>query len=123
MSIHRVSPFASKAATVFVLLGVDVVLSAATAESRAEASSPTTVSTKVREYQGAPQATRGAESCRVIDRPKHKVVRCDCPNDPIAGVSSVDAAAMLSLAFGRPTCRAPASARQSAPAERTAEKR
>ena len=122
MSIHHVSPFATKAATVLVLLGVDVVLSAATAESRPEASSPTTISTNVSESQSGLQAGRGAGLCRVTDRPKHKVVRCDCPNDPIAGVSSVDAAAMLSLVFGRPTCRAPASARQSAPAERTARK-
>ena len=117
MSIHRVSPFATKAATVLVLLGVDVVLSAATAESRAEASSSTTVSTNVSEYQRSSQARRGAGSCRVIDRPKHKIVRCDCPNDPIATLSSVDAAAMLRLVFGTPTCRASASARQSAPAE------
>ena len=121
MSIHRVSPFASKAATVLLLLGVDVGLSVATAESRAEAPSPTTVSTNVSEHQ-ASQAKRGAGSCRVIDRPKHKIVRCDCPNDPIASVSSVDAAAMLGLVLGRPTCGAPASARQSQPAERTAKK-
>lgn len=113
MSIHRVSPLASKAATALVLLGVEVVLSAATAESRVEA---TTVSINVSESQRGLQAGRRIGACHVIDRPKHKIVRCDCPNDPIAGVGSVDAAAMLSLVFGRPTCLAQGSARQSAPA-------
>lgn len=117
MSIHRVSPFASKAATVLVVLGVDVMLSAAAAASDAQASSSSTVSTNVSESQKGLQARGGSGSCRVIDRPKHRIVRCDCPNDPVAGVGSVDVAAMLRLIVGSPKCRASASARQSAPTE------
>ncbi len=109
MSIHRVSPFATKAATVLVLLGADVTLSAATAESGAQ---QTTVVTNVGESHGGSHAKRAARSCRVIDRPKHRIVHCDCSGDPLAGVSSVDGAAILRLFVGSRMCRAPMAARQ-----------
>lgn len=112
MSIHRVSPFASKAATVLVLLSMDVMLGAAAAEPAAQASTSTTVSTNGGASQSGAQRRRAAGACRVIDRPKHKIVRCDCSGDPLAGVSSVDAAAILRLFVGNPRCRAPVAARQ-----------
>ena len=112
MSIHRVSPFAAKAATVLVLLGADVALSSATAEPGAQALPQTAVATNVAESYGRSHAQRAARSCRIIDRPKHRIIRCDCSGDPLAGVSSVDAAAILRLFVGNPTCRAPMAARQ-----------
>lgn len=111
MSIHRVLPFASKAATALVLLSIDVMLGAAAAESVAQASTSTTVSTNVGASQSGVQRGRAAGACRVIDRPKHKIVHCDCSGDPLAGVSSVDAAAILRLFVGNPTCRSPVAAR------------
>lgn len=112
MSIHRVSPFASKAATVLVLLGANLALSAATAESSAQASPQTTVATNIGESRGGSHAQRVARSCRIIDRPKHRIIRCDCSGDPLAGVSSVDGAAILRLFVGNPRCRAPLVARE-----------
>ena len=108
MSIHRVSPFAIKAATIVVILGVDVMLSAAAAESGAQALPSSTVSTNIGESQSGSRAVRPAGSCRVISRPKHKIVDCDC-SDPLAGVASVDVAAVLRLIVGNPGCRASAS--------------
>jgi len=105
MSIHRIAPFASTAAIVIVLLCLDVMPSAASAESGAQASSSTIISTEASESQRATQARRGAGACRVTDRSKHRIVHCDCPSDPIASVGSVDAAAMLRLVFGTPMCR------------------
>ena len=110
MSIHRVSPFAIKAATVVVVLGVDVMLSAAAAESGAQAPPSSTVSTNIGESQSGSRAGRAAGSCRVISRPKHTIVHCDC-SDPFIGVASVDVGAMLRLIVGNPRCRSPVSAR------------
>ena len=112
MSIHRVSPLASKAALVFVLLGADVTVSGATAQSGAPLSSDAAVSTKVGESHSGVQRERAAASCRVIDRPKHNIVYCDCSSDPLAGVGSVDVAAILRLFVGSPRCRTPVAARQ-----------
>ena len=112
MSIHRVSPFASKATAVLVLLGADVALSAATAEADAQPLPQTTVATNVGESHSGSHAKRAARSCRVIDRPKHRIVHCECSGDPLAGVSSVDGAAILKLFVGNPRCRAPVAARQ-----------
>lgn len=111
MSIHRVSPFAGKAATVLVLLSIDVMLGVAVAESEAQVSAAATVSTDVGASSSGAQRTRAAGACRVIDRPKHKIVHCACSGDPLAGVSSVDAAAILRLFVGNPRCRAPVAAR------------
>lgn len=110
MSIHRVSPFASKAASVLVLLSIDVMLGAAAAESPVQAAPSTTVN--VSESQGGAQRRSAAGACRVIDRPKHKIVQCDCSSDPLASISSVDMAAMLRLFVGNPRCRAPVAARE-----------
>jgi hypothetical protein len=110
MSVHRVSPFASKAATVVVILGVDVMLGAAAAQSDAQALPSSAVSTDIGESQSGSRAVRPAGSCRVISRPKHMIVDCDC-SDPLAGVASVDVAAMLRLIVGNPACRASASPR------------
>ena len=111
MSIHRVSPFAGKAATVLVLLSIEVMLSAPAAESETQPSASATVSSNVGAWHSGAQGRRAAGACRVIDRPKHKIVHCDCSGDPLAGVSSVDAAAMLRLFVGNPRCRAPVAAR------------
>ena len=112
MSIHRVSPFASKAASVLVLLSIDVILGAVAAESSAQASASTAVSTNVGASQSGAQRRRAPGACRVIDRPKHKIVHCECSGDPLAGVSSVDGAAILRLFVGNPRCRAPVAARR-----------
>jgi len=112
MSIHCVSPLAIKAATILVLLGADVMLSAATAESGTQASSPAMVLAKVGESHSGVRGERAASSCRVIDRPKHAIVYCDCSSDPLASVSSVDVAAILRLFVGSPRCHAPLAARQ-----------
>ena len=112
MSIHRVSPFASKAATVLVLLGADVTLSAAIAESVTQALPRVAAATTVAQSHSGAQAKRAVRSCRIIDRPKHTIVHCDCTGDPLAGISSVDGAAILRLFVGNPRCRAPVAARQ-----------
>lgn len=113
MSIHSVSPFASKAAAVLVLIGANVILGAATAESGTQSSPRTLVATYVGESHGGGSHTqRAARSCRVIERPKHSIIRCDCSGDPLAGVASVDVAAILRLFVGNPTCRAPTAARR-----------
>lgn len=109
MSIHRVSPFASKAATVLVLLSVGAMLGAAAAESPVQAAPSTTVN--VGQSQGGAQRRSAAGTCRGIDRPKHKIIRCDCSSDPLAGISSVDMAAMVRLFVGNPRCVAPVAPR------------
>lgn len=111
MSIHRISSFASKATAVLVLLSITLLLDAAAAESAAQPSASPTVSTNVAASSGA-QGKLAPGACRVIDRPKHKVVHCDCAGDALAGVASVDAAAILRLFLGNPSCRAPATARE-----------
>jgi hypothetical protein len=104
MSIHRVAPLA-KAATVLVLLSAEAMLDTASAESGAQAVSEARVSTNVGASGSGSQGKRGATACRVIERPKHSIIRCECSGDPLAGVSSVDTAAMLRLFVGSQPCR------------------
>lgn len=132
MLIRHSSPIAHTAEAALVFAIVGMVLGTASAnppatrtvattsipnartESPAQESASTTVTSNVADQQSSAgqQSRQPAGSCRVIDRPKHKVVQCECSSDPLSSVASVDAVAILRLLLGNRTCRAPSLARK-----------
>lgn len=124
MSIHHVSSIAKVAGPVLVLAIVGAQLDTASANpsmphafnsqetSTAHVPASTAVSSSVADRQnGADQRSeRPAGACRVIERPKHRITYCECSSDPLPGVGSIDAAAILRLLLGRRACRVPPSA-------------
>lgn len=129
MSTHHISPIPNTAGAALVVAIVGTVLSTASANSpttrtvgprqtisipaRAKSTSQVPTPSVAKRQNSADQPSKQlAGSCRVIDRPKHTIVDCECSSDPLSSVASVDAAAILRLLLGNRTCRAPSVARK-----------
>jgi hypothetical protein len=99
MNIHYVSK--ASAAAAFASIALGIFLSTASADSA--------VSNTAQPTNDASHRKPSVASCVVMERPKHTIRMCRCDPGWLSSMPSVDAAEMIRLFVGSPSCRTPIS--------------